>query len=782
MSRTDSARACALFLSLLLITLLPALSVGQVSPVGGPFQVNTYTFSYQNWGSNDRLGHGVAVAPNGDFFVTWNSAQNASNPSFIDVFAQRYSNDGARAGLEFQVNTYQNIFAPSHFGPDVVADGQGNFIVVYSGFGPGTTVQSVGGQRYSNNGAPLGTEFYIPSQHGSAYAPVVAADDEGDFIVVWNESGQFGVGTGIYAQRFDSSGAEQGTEFLVSASGGFQSVTADATGNFVIVWANGGIFGQRFASDGTPFGTEFQVNSYTTSPDAFPQVSAAADGDFVVVWENTNGEDGQATGIFGQRFAGDGEPVGTEFQVNSYTTGYQFFPDVATDAAGDFIVTWGTIPIPGQLPGPIYGIAARRYQSDGLPDGEEFGVTNGGEARSAVASAPNGDFTAVWLGGDGSLSGVFGARFAPPTLTPTSTPTQTDTPPPSATLTISPSATPTLTPPPTATPVDTETPTETPTITQTSTITATPTTTDTPTDTPTLTPTPTDTPTATETPTDTPTHTATPTSTASDTPTATNTPTATDTDTPTATPSETTTPSVTATPTDTKTPTETATETATATATETPTSSETPTETETPSATATPTATDTTTATSTVTETVPPTETPTTTTTQTATATSTATDTTTETATATETVPPTPTLTATQTVSDTATPSHTATATITHTAVATATSTQTASATASTTATPTATFSLTPSRTATEPPPETPTHTAVATATRTASTATPRPAFKDDDGCQIATSPRSTGWPWMLPVGLALLRRRRGRADDSRTARRRSGDGRDPRA
>jgi hypothetical protein len=188
------------WLAAALVVGIATRGVAQFTPIGGDFLVNTYTPGDQNWGSNDRLGHGVAVAPNGDFLVTWNSAQDENNPSFTDVFAQRYSSDGAPAGTEFQVNTYQNVFAPSHVGPDVVADGEGNFIVVYGGFGPGHTAQSVGGQRHANDGSPLGTEFYIASQYGSAYGPVVAADADGDFVVVWNESGQFGVGTGIYVE------------------------------------------------------------------------------------------------------------------------------------------------------------------------------------------------------------------------------------------------------------------------------------------------------------------------------------------------------------------------------------------------------------------------------------------------------------------------------------------------------------------------------------------------------------------------------------------------------
>ena len=58
-------------------------------------------------------------------------------------------------------------------------------------------------------------------------------------------------------------------------------------------------------------GTEFQVNSYTTGDQMYPRVAANAAGNFVVTW-NSNLQDGSFGGTFGRRmtvalFAGDFE-------------------------------------------------------------------------------------------------------------------------------------------------------------------------------------------------------------------------------------------------------------------------------------------------------------------------------------------------------------------------------------------------------------------------------------------------------------------------------------------
>ena len=72
--------------------------------------------------------------------------------------------------------------------------------------------------------------------------------------------------------------------------------------------AKGG-YGQRFDETGTPIGTEFRINMYTTSNQRRPSVAMSLDGRFVVVWYSL-GQDGDGTGVYGQRFDADGQHLG----------------------------------------------------------------------------------------------------------------------------------------------------------------------------------------------------------------------------------------------------------------------------------------------------------------------------------------------------------------------------------------------------------------------------------------------------------------------------------------
>jgi len=402
------------FLVSLLLCLLGA-AVAQAQPVGPEFRVNTYTTSFQDNPS-------VAADSFGNFVVVWRS--NDQDGDSRGVFGQRYASSGTPLGPEFQVNTFTT--APQE-DPSVAADPSGNFVVVWTSPQDGGPVFGVFGQRYASTGEPLGPEFLVNTvTAGNQDRPSVAADASGNFVAVW--TGQDGLFTGVFGQRYASSGTPLGPEFLVNTYTtyfqGSPSVATDASGNFVVVWmSNGGnvpqdgsysgVFGQRYASSGTPLGPEFRVNTYTDYNQSYPSVTSDPSGNFVVVWTSGADQDGSAYGVFGQRYASSGALLGSEFRVNTYTTGQQYRPVVAADASGSFVVVWES----NGGDGSGYGVFGQRYASSGAPDGPEFRVntyTTSDQDGPVVASDASGNLVVVWESSnqDGSDNGVFGQRYS----------------------------------------------------------------------------------------------------------------------------------------------------------------------------------------------------------------------------------------------------------------------------------------------------------------------------------------------------------------------------------
>ena len=59
----------------------------------------------------------------------------------------------------------------------------------------------------------------------------------------------------------------------------------------------------------------------------------------MVTW-HSYGQDGDGTGVFGQRYDGSGATAGGEFQVNTTTAGNQWYSSAASLSDGGFVTVW----------------------------------------------------------------------------------------------------------------------------------------------------------------------------------------------------------------------------------------------------------------------------------------------------------------------------------------------------------------------------------------------------------------------------------------------------------
>jgi len=186
-------------------------------------------------------------------------------------------------------------------------------------------------------------------------------------------------------------------------------------GRSVVVWesylqdgAGWGIFGQRFDADGSPAGSEFQVNSTTSGDQRYAAAAMAPGGAFTVVWR---GFDVSGDGIRGRWFNADGAALGANFIVNTTTNGDQNEPAVAIDGSGDALVVWQTDHT-GDLE-----IRGRSFNAAGSAIGNEFAVNttiSDDQQLPAVAGSAGGGFVVAWqgYGQDGPAEGIIARRFA----------------------------------------------------------------------------------------------------------------------------------------------------------------------------------------------------------------------------------------------------------------------------------------------------------------------------------------------------------------------------------
>ncbi len=341
----------------------------------------------------------------------------------LGIAAQAHAGVGPD-GFEFIVNTYttddQTLLSVASRGAD-------GYVLLWRGFSQlsGNANDDIFARRFDPGMTPVGAEFLVNSfTDGNQSEGRVVSDGSGGFLVVWSSFMGDGSGEGVLARRYDSLGLPIEGEFVVNGyTAGSQyrpNVSMNASGAFVVAWADAsgqdgdgfGVFARIFDSTGAAVGSDFQVNTWTTGTQSFPAVSMQPGGDFLVAWTDFSGADGSGWGSFAQLFDSSGQIVGGELMVAESTVGDQTFDGIQALPGGDFVVVWSD---QGGADGSGYGVFGRIFDSTGSPAGGEFQVntrTLGNQMFSAAASDPDGRFVVVWTDAIGGANyDVLGQRF-----------------------------------------------------------------------------------------------------------------------------------------------------------------------------------------------------------------------------------------------------------------------------------------------------------------------------------------------------------------------------------
>jgi hypothetical protein len=386
------------------------------APSGNPyeFRVNTFT-------TDDQWEPDIAVDSDGDFVITWTSLGQAAYNNF-SVYAQRFNAAGAPQGSEFRVN---NGTGTDQRASQVAMDPNGNFVVTWQSQSSGN--YSIFARRYNAAGVAQGSQITVAS--GNILGPYyigshVALDATGDFVVAYNRAANSNIPSlDVRAKRYNSAGVLQGSEISVNTYTTNAQYAAfvgiDAAGNFTIIWESQGqdgsgygIYGQRFTAAGATLGSEFRINGTTAGNQSLATMGMETDGDFTVTWM-ADGQDGSGYGIYARRFNAAGVAQGAEYLVNTTTAGNQIYPQIAINDTGNEVIVWANAVPTGVETDPWQGtgIFARRYQTNLAPVANAGGpytipVGSGVSLNATGSSDPESQpLTYSW---DLDNNGVFG--------------------------------------------------------------------------------------------------------------------------------------------------------------------------------------------------------------------------------------------------------------------------------------------------------------------------------------------------------------------------------------
>jgi hypothetical protein len=316
----------------------------------------------------------IAMKKLGNFVIVWD--QTDANQQ--NVLAQRCRYDGILLGDNFRVNEL-SMFMATQFGPEIAANGQGDVFICWNDWRAGVIMYM---QRFGPGLKPSGVNFPINPQPNYEYWPEIAGSGNGNFVTVWENSGQ--IGGELSVRIYNSSGLPLYPDFSVAQGigaaiwGSSHAVASDISGNFVVVWyddSEGGgnydVYARRFNAQGIPLSNKFKVNDHNQNAEsAYPDVAMNESGAFVIAWK-----DKRATwDIYAQRYSPSGIPLGPNIKVSdveAYPYDYYWWlpPALAIDNSGNFIVTWYD-----EREKPYYdpNIYAQRFDSQGNRLGSNF--------------------------------------------------------------------------------------------------------------------------------------------------------------------------------------------------------------------------------------------------------------------------------------------------------------------------------------------------------------------------------------------------------------------------
>jgi len=140
----------------------------------------------------------VAAAADGSFMVTWAARDTSTPANGWDIYARPFSSTGV-GGAAVPVNSF--IYG-DQYAPRIRAADE-DYMIVWTSLGQDGSREGVFGKFVHEDGSLLGPELRVnTTTYGSQMQPTVASDGDGQFLVVWTGFTFSAVGMDLFAQRY----------------------------------------------------------------------------------------------------------------------------------------------------------------------------------------------------------------------------------------------------------------------------------------------------------------------------------------------------------------------------------------------------------------------------------------------------------------------------------------------------------------------------------------------------------------------------------------------------
>ena len=381
------------------INVVPEAASSIAFTQGNENTVADYVYQHVWTDTPERESSKVAKLSNGDHVIVWSTHEGSGHV----VYGQRYNSSNNKIGSVFRISPTGTVH---QYMQDVVGLNDGGFAVTWTDYVTGTDQHNVRMSIY--NSAGIATVSNVLLDDGvvdnEVYSKVTLLND-GNLAFAW--AGQNPVPEyNIFTRIYNTSGtATTSVTQVATGSGGnqemrFPEITALTNGKYVVTWENTDatngkeVEAQIMNANGTLSGSKISVNTNLGDDQYEVSVAALNNGGFVILWTSEN-QDGDGSGVYGQKYDSAGQKVGVEFVINANTSGNQVNADVTSLADGGFYAVWSSY---GQ-DGSGAGIHGQRYDASGNTVGDETAIntiTTNDQFYPFVDEMTNGDLVVSW--------------------------------------------------------------------------------------------------------------------------------------------------------------------------------------------------------------------------------------------------------------------------------------------------------------------------------------------------------------------------------------------------
>jgi len=314
-------------------------------PIRPPFRVNQYAVDDQKFPK-------VAMDQEGGFVVVWQSyGQDGSGSG---IYGQRFEPDGQKTGSEFKIHDY---LVKNQMNPDVAMAPTGEFAVTWVSEARKDGNRNIYAKLFDAEGKKRVNEFQVNAiEKGNQTQPAIQITDKKEVMVVWQHEGVDNLE--IRGRVFDWTGTGlSATDTLLSAtSEGIRTnprIAPTSNNRFLVVWEEysedksykgitfqfESIKGKMVSNLGAPTGAELTIADPVPPHRENPDIATNGK-EAVVVWQTLNEKDQESWKVEAQKLDANGVRLDDPFQVNAPSFSFQWMPSVAINPSGDMAVAW----------------------------------------------------------------------------------------------------------------------------------------------------------------------------------------------------------------------------------------------------------------------------------------------------------------------------------------------------------------------------------------------------------------------------------------------------------